>query len=318
MRWVSKVKKAFTLIELLVVIAIIAILIGLLLPAVQKVRAAAARAQCSNNLKQLGLAIHNYASTYNSQLPALTADGINNNGIGAAYGKYKGDILITLLPYIEQQSLYNAALAGGNPVGSNTWDGNGPTPGGTYPRLTPIKTYQCPADFTLSNGWSGAQVGGWMGSSYAANLQMFGTARIGGTNSDTPAFNVGNIPDGTANTIGFGESYSACNNNSSGNLWSYPGIDWDWHWTPVIANTRTWTGNTVGGIANWTSIALQPPQIAPTLAQCSKALSQAAHTGQVLVGLMDGSVRGVSGSVTNTTWAYALMPADGQVLGSNW
>jgi len=296
MRWVSKVKKAFTLIELLVVIAIIAILIGLLLPAVQKVRAAAARAQCSNNLKQLGLAVQNYASTYNSNLPAL-----NSHQNTPAWGNYNGCMLVTILPYIEQDPLFKLAL-GNNPPGTSgdTWD---PT------RTTPVKTYQCPSDFTITGGWSANQVGGWMGSSYGPNFQLFGTNGWpqGQGTACFPQFNVGNIPDGTSNTISFGENYAACKGNSDGSLWSYPGIPWSSSWTSVIANSK-----------GWGAAALAVPQVQPTQVACVKALSQGAHTGQVLVALMDGSVRGVTQSISQATWQNALMPADGNVLGSDW
>jgi prepilin-type N-terminal cleavage/methylation domain-containing protein len=105
-------RSAFTLIELLVVIAIIAVLIGLLLPAVQKVREAAARAKCQNNLKQLGLAAHNYAST-NSYLPpgwlGPLAEGRDGNWLSLDYQGVSG--LCIMLPFLEQQNLYSQFLA---------------------------------------------------------------------------------------------------------------------------------------------------------------------------------------------------------------
>src|SRR2546426_5602677 len=105
-RPIDPCRRAFTLIELLVVIAIIAVLIGLLLPAVQKVREAANRAKCQNNLKQLGIATHNYASTYQDKLP----------GASCSVAGVPGNILYWLLPYVEQDALfrqYNTAAAGG-------------------------------------------------------------------------------------------------------------------------------------------------------------------------------------------------------------
>src|SRR5438105_784469 len=97
----SRKPKGFTLIELLVVIAIIGILIGLLLPAVQKVREAANRTKCQNQIRQLSLATHNYASTYQDKLPGLT------NAIPLpAGGVYHVVLLFSLLPYVEEDNLY--------------------------------------------------------------------------------------------------------------------------------------------------------------------------------------------------------------------
>src|SRR5437867_4613006 len=96
--------RGFTLIELLVVIAIIAILIGLLVPAVQKVREAAARMQCANNLKQLGLACHNYQSSNNHLPPGLNGPYPPNSGF--TFSAPNIGVLVYLLPYIEQENLY--------------------------------------------------------------------------------------------------------------------------------------------------------------------------------------------------------------------
>ena len=96
--------------------------------------------------------------------------------------------------------------------------------------------------------------------------------------------------------------------NPNGNLWAYPGIKWaSGSWMPAIANTQSF-GTATFGI----------PQNTPTQAACNKQLSQANHTGQVQVTLMDGSVRAVSQSISQTTWQNALTPADGNTLGPDW
>jgi prepilin-type N-terminal cleavage/methylation domain-containing protein len=246
-------RSAFTLIELLVVIAIIAILIGLLLPAVQKVREAAARTQCVNNNKQLGLAVHNYASAYQNQIPPLSADLRKPK-----YGQYNGGLLVTLLPYLEQEVLFNG---GALSTPRSSWVGPiPPAPIGTQvvpfalspPNATtngtPLynvvqKVYICPADNTVQNGFSANQNSSstttapfwfpWAASSYAANFQVFGTANgfinpLGGAlppngNYAASPFNIGNIPDGNSNTVFFGEVFAACG-STSGSLWAYPGV----------------------------------------------------------------------------------------------
>jgi prepilin-type N-terminal cleavage/methylation domain-containing protein/prepilin-type processing-associated H-X9-DG protein len=145
-----RTRPGFTLIELLVVIAIIAILIGLLLPAVQKVREAAARSQCQNNLKQLGLALHNYASVYEA-LPAayrlLPAADPDSNAQFA--GAQKGlSMLASLLPFLEQNNLYQQLNNNLSEFDTANIPPNGAHSGANTAYAQIVKTYLCPSDPT--------------------------------------------------------------------------------------------------------------------------------------------------------------------------
>jgi prepilin-type N-terminal cleavage/methylation domain-containing protein len=290
-------QRGFTLIELLVVIAIIAILIGLLLPAVQKVREAAARMSCSNNLKQLGVAVHNYASASQDKLPAAC---YRKNIPGGQI-----NILSQLLPYIEQDNLYRAGTTGG----TTFWDnGVAGTPSGTI-RSAVVKAFQCPSDSTLSSGYAANQVNAWGGTSYAGNFQVFGLANLSDSagTSWTARYNIGNIPDGTSNTVGFTERYAAC--GSTGNLWSWPGGDWNPNqWGVTFANSP-WGGN-------WNQAPLFAPRPWQSACDATRPSSPHAQTCQTL--MMDGSVRGVSSGISQATWQIAIVADDGLSLPSNW
>ena len=150
---------AFTLMELLVVLGIIGALIGLLFPAVQQVREAAARAQCQNNLKQLGLAAHHCHDAYDYLPPGLGWFPGNQYTSGGAFGSG----LFHLLPFLEQDNLHNSSLGGGFYFADNN---------NVYQKQ--VKVFLCPLDPSVANGQAHEDDNNlWGASSYAGNAQVF-------------------------------------------------------------------------------------------------------------------------------------------------
>jgi prepilin-type N-terminal cleavage/methylation domain-containing protein len=309
-------RAGFTLIELLVVIAIIAVLIGLLLPAVQKVRDAAARATCSNNLKQIGVATHNLNTTY-KVLPPLMAP--NQNTAITIPGPYKGAVGFTvfhwLLQYLEQDNLFYAAK-----YNSQTNIGG---PGWGYISCYPIPTYRCPSE-PMPAGPEGdgmaSSLNGpatkWAYGNYAANYNVFGNPN----NADVQgAARIPNsFPDGTSNTIMYTERYGTCGTSGNVNasttfcpLWG----DATTSWRPVFCVNRV--DQTPQQGSGYTVCSLF--QVMPNpLTGCDNSKAQSPHSGGIFVCLGDGSVRFVTQDISAATWAQVCDPRDGVPLGPDW
>ncbi|HEY7424027.1 MAG TPA: DUF1559 domain-containing protein [Gemmataceae bacterium] len=293
-------QRGFTLIELLVVIAIIAILIGLLLPAVQKVRDAAARASCQNNLKQITLATVNCSDTNQGKLPPGDASfyPVNTPTIGG----YQGGELFQIMPFMEQSNFaQQSLLTDAQPM----WDGNPQTwvdappagngPGGPYygphwsntiwnGNLRSPKTFICPADPTV-----GTEQRQGMTNSYGANGLVF----VNGGGTTYPS----SIMDGTSNTVFYPEVYST---------------DTQGHMNDWAGNNQLFTNGDNAGIGP------SYPQfgVVPSAIQIDRPAS--AHTAALNVGMGDGSVRIVTPGVSPQTWWFAITPAGGETLGPDW
>jgi prepilin-type N-terminal cleavage/methylation domain-containing protein len=333
-------RSAFTLIELLVVIAIIAILIGLLIPAVQKVREAAARAASQNNLKQLGLACHMFNDSNNALPPTFGWRPAPGNGAQYSVGGTYGTGFFHLLPYIEQDNLYQRSLttqyyAYGNPTTSNySYSGSGYSytysysypsyvyvPGGVraywdFTVYNPVKVFMADYDPSLYS-----QTYTYV--SYLMNDEVF---KRNGT--------IQTIPDGSSNTLLMTEGYASCygygvtssateydynyssrygeynayyDSSSTYNIvYSYPGY------------TYKYNESYGSGVPKFNLVAGKTFQVRPPVSQCDGTIPQGMSSSGLQVLLGDGSVRGVSSGVSTATWTAAVTPDAGDLLGSDW
>jgi prepilin-type N-terminal cleavage/methylation domain-containing protein/prepilin-type processing-associated H-X9-DG protein len=300
-------RRAFTLIELLVVLAIVAVLIGLLLPAVQKVRQAAARVKCSNNLRQLSLACHQHLDVYQT-FPTGTVDQISYDTGNSDRRHW----LFFILPFMEQDILYNNYNAWVAAGGRAPWY-NEPN------RMTVIPTYYCPSDPNSPKTRTHEDLGPGSGQGSHSNYAGCSGSTVfnpGGSLGDTlngvfyykSATRPTDITDGLSNTLLTSEILVAPDDNPSGH----------------DARGRLWNPASQGGML---FSAFQPPnstapdasqycQTIPT-APCTRTTTninqsaRSAHARGVNVSMADGSTRFVANGIDPTTWrALATRAAD--------
>lgn len=331
----SRSHRGFTLIELLVVIAIIAILIALLLPAVQQAREAARRSQCKNNLKQIGLALHNYLEAQGAFPLSMASDG---GGMGGGSGAGEWSIQARILPYLDQANLFNIADL------EQDYDAAVNVPVKT--QRVPI--YLCPSEtndrvrtsggaaihYPLSYGFNG---GTW-------NVWNVATGQTGnGAFAPNSKFRPRDFTDGTSNTLGFSEvkAFTAYNRDGGAGTATLPAnaaavtgligsggsnkpnsghtewVDGRVHQTGF---TTTLTPNALvtvpGGDrpneGDYTSCREDNSCTTPTYAAVT---SRSWHTGTVNSLLMDGSVRSISENIDLGTWRNLGSRNDGNVIG---
>jgi prepilin-type N-terminal cleavage/methylation domain-containing protein len=330
-------RQGFTLIELLVVIAIIGILIGLLVPAVQKVREAAARMHCTNNLKQIALACHNYESGYKKLPPGWTHDT-------TPWPNRQSDSLwFNILPYIEQQPLFTQ----GTPA--NPWvqkDGYIQKTAVLEVSQILVNIYLCPSDGTNGQHIANPKDAGQSAVNTPQGQLLYSTGSyIGNVMVLDPSFPKSILvamQDGSSNTAMIGHRLEKCDPRT---VW---GVNFDVYnfmfaeprnFSPYRAMAITGmptyhkfyggtnvnvgvhpTKRNVNGVRGHNNDFAQgglPFQIQPRPGFCQPFAMVTPHD-VMIIALGDASVRTVSSGITAATWRNAWIPADGNVLGSDW
>ena len=297
-------RRAFTLIELLVVIAIIGVLVGLLLRAVQRVREAANRIECLNNLKQIGLAFHNIGDMDGRLPPGIGHFPTDKSpDFGTAY--------FYLLPYLEQDNLFDLSYLGGTHRAENN-----------KAFSQPVKTLVCPSDRTAGSGVVFDNAGtAWGACSYAVNAQVFAEVYDQSAGyyqwylrdaEGHPRLSDSFFLDGMSNTILVAEKYARCHNyarKEGGSFWAY------WYTDGPVQPLHA------GFAISWYHYDVGPRdtfRVRPDPSDCDPTLPATGHSGGMNVAMADGHVQAINLTISPETWWALCTPRDGDIPGNDY